>query len=148
MSDSEAQIKALVEEWAAAVRAKDVDRMLRQYADDVLVYDLAAPLQTSGKAHLREHWAAWFASIEGPLGCEHDQLEITAGSEVAFCTALTHNTGRRKDGVKMDFWVRATVGFRKLSGEWKVTHEHVSVPFDMETTKACFDLRPQAKHYE
>ena len=142
MSASAAQIKALVEEWATAVRAKDVDRMLVHYADDVLVYDLAAPLETKGKSYLREHWSGWFASIDGPLGCEHHHLEITAGDEVAFCTALTHNSGTRNDGVKLDFWVRATVGFYKISGEWKVIHEHVFVPFDMETTKACFDLKP------
>lgn len=142
MSENDAQIQGLVEEWAAAVRAKDVDRMLRHYADDVLVYDLAAPLETQGKAYLREHWTAWFASIDGPLGCEHEHLKITASDEVAFCTALTHNTGTRKDGVKMDFWVRVTVGLRKVSGGWKVIHEHVSVPFDMETTKACFNLQP------
>lgn len=135
MNASAAQIEGLVEEWAAAVRAKDVDRMLVHYADDVLVYDLAAPLETKGKAHLREHWSSWFASIDGPLGCEHHHLEITSGDDVAFCTALTHNSGTRKDGVKLDFWVRATVGFHKVSGEWKVIHEHVSVPFDMATSR-------------
>ena len=39
-------------------------------------------------------------------------------------------------------WVRVTVGYRKLDGEWVVTHEHVSVPFYMDTGKAACDLKP------
>jgi hypothetical protein len=31
---------------------------------------------------------------------------------------------------------------RKIDGQWKVVHEHVSVPFDMETGKAMLDLKP------
>ena len=39
------------------------------------------------------------------------------------------------------YW-RATVCFRKLDGEWTVTHAHTSVPFDMETWRAALDLEP------
>jgi ketosteroid isomerase-like protein len=46
------------------------------------------------------------------------------------------------DGEINDVWVRATVCFRKIDGHWKVTHEHMSVPYDMETSKASVDLKP------
>jgi hypothetical protein len=29
-----------------------------------------------------------------------------------------------------------------MDGELKITHEHFSVPFDMESNKALFDLKP------
>jgi hypothetical protein len=39
--------------------------------------------------------------------------------------------------------VRATIGFAKISGTWKATHEHVSVPFYMDgSNKAAIDLKP------
>ena len=56
--------------------------------------------------------------------------------------SLDHLTGTRTDGEKTDVWVRATVCFRKIDGQWKVTHEHISVPFDMETFKASVHLKP------
>ena len=31
-----------------------------------------------------------------------------------------------------DLWFRATLGFRKIDGEWTITHEHSSVPFYMD----------------
>jgi ketosteroid isomerase-like protein len=37
---------------------------------------------------------------------------------------------------------RKTVCFCKIDGRWKVTHEHISLPFDMETFKASVDLKP------
>ncbi len=49
---------------------------------------------------------------------------------------------RLKGGGKVDMWVRATVCFRKTAGEWTVTHEHDSVPFDVESGKASLDLKP------
>jgi ketosteroid isomerase-like protein len=36
-------------------------------------------------------------------------------------------------------WTNAV---RKIGGQWKVTHEHLSVPYDMETGKASLDLKP------
>jgi len=38
--------------------------------------------------------------------------------------------------------MRATVGYRRSGGQWQVIHEHWSAPFDMETQKALFDLKP------
>jgi ketosteroid isomerase-like protein len=45
-------------------------------------------------------------------------------------------------GQEIDIWLRATVGYRKTDGRWLVVHEHVSVPIDMESGKALFDLKP------
>jgi len=33
-------------------------------------------------------------------------------------------------------WWRATVCYRKMDGEWKITHEHNSVSFDVKSGKA------------
>jgi ketosteroid isomerase-like protein len=39
-------------------------------------------------------------------------------------------------------WMRTTMFYRKVAGEWRITHEHVSVPFDMQSFKALLDLNP------
>ncbi len=51
--------------------------------------------------------------------------------------------GARTSGQEAHVWVRVTVGFRKVDGTWKVTHEHASVPFHMDGSfKAAVDLGP------
>jgi ketosteroid isomerase-like protein len=37
-------------------------------------------------------------------------------------------------------WLRATIGFRQVAGDWKIVDEHDSVPFDGETTAALVTL--------
>jgi PhnB protein len=43
----------------------------------------------------------------------------------------------------MDIWIRATVCLRRIEGEWKIAHEHTSVPFYMDgSARAAVDLKP------
>ena len=138
----EAQIRKLIDDVAAAVRAKDVNGVLSAYALDVLSFDVVDPLQYVGSAAARKRAEEWFASFEGPIGYEIRDLSITAGDTVAFCHSLNGINATRTDGGTLDMWVRATVGFRKVDGTWKVTHLHSSVPFDVESGKASLDLKP------
>ena len=56
---------------------------------------------------------------------------------------LAHLTGTKKDGEKIDVWLRSTTGLRRIAGAWKITHQHTSVPFYMDGSyKAAVDLKP------
>src|ERR671914_998089 len=66
------------------------------------------------------------------IGYEIRDLSITTGDDVAFSHSLNRISGTRTNGEETDVWVRATVGFRKIDGKWRVAHEHVSVPFHMD----------------
>ena len=44
-SGDEAQIRKLIEQWAAALRAKDLEGVLATFAPGARTYDLAPPLQ-------------------------------------------------------------------------------------------------------
>jgi len=143
MASDEAQIRERIDQWAKALRAKDVDGLMSHYAPDILVFDLAPPLQYEGAVAYRKNWADWFPSFQGPVGYEIRYLNITTGDDVAFCHSLNRISGLRTSGEQTDVWVRATVGFRRIDGKWMVTHEHVSVPFYMDgSDKAALDLKP------
>jgi hypothetical protein len=38
-------------------------------------------------------------------------------------------------------FTKLTVGLQKRNGQWLMIHDHVSMPFDMETMQAVADLR-------
>ena len=138
----EREIRALMDDLASAIHAKDVNALMAHYAPDVLTFDLLAPLQHSGADAIRKRVSEWFSSFQGPIGYEVRNLSITVGDDVAFCHSLTGSNGTRKDGTKIAMWWRATNGFRKIGGKWIVTHGHSSEPFDMQTGKALLDLKP------
>lgn len=139
----EAQIRQLLEGWARAIRAKDVDGVMSAYAPEVVWFDLAPPLRYMGADAYRKSWGEWFATWQGSIGYEVRDLSITIGEDVAFHHSLNRIHGTRTGGEETDVWVRATVCLRKIDGKWMVTHEHFSVPFYMDGSyRAAVDLRP------
>jgi PhnB protein len=139
--DDVKQIRNLIDDWAAGLRTKDATRVKRHGTKDMVHFSLAPPLiaDESGAYGLE----AWFDTWQGPLGYELRDLEIVTGDGVAFSHSLNHLTGTKKSGETSDVWFRSTLGFRKVNGEWKIAHEHESVPFLMDgSDKAALDLKP------
>jgi ketosteroid isomerase-like protein len=76
------------------------------------------------------------------MGYEIVGLQVVAAFDVAFCYGLHHITCTTKDSQKIDMHWRSTQAFQRLDGNWKIMHEHGSVPFDMKTGKTSLDLKP------
>lgn len=139
----EAKIRALIEERAKAVRARDIDGAVADLAPDVVAFDVINPLQNKGADAVRKRIADWFSSFAGTtLGYEIAELSITTGDDVAFSHSLNQVKGTKADGQEIEMCWRATTCYRKIDGQWLVTHEHSSVPFDPETGKASLSLKP------
>ena len=139
---AEAEIHALIEEQAEAIRAKDIDGSVASYAPDVLLFDVVNPLRSRGSDAARKRLAEWFSSFQGPISCEVRDLAVAAGDIVAFCHSLKRVSATTMAGQRLDMWWRATICFRKVDGAWQVTHEHASVPFDAVSGRASLDFEP------
>jgi ketosteroid isomerase-like protein len=136
--NAEMQVRALIEDRASAVRAKDVERAMAVVAPDFLMFDVVKPMQSVGSEGSRKRTREWFSSFAGPIGCETRGLNITADGDVAFSHCLNRYSGTRTDGAKVEMWVRVTSCYRRIGGRWFLTHEHGSVPFD--SPKAPLDV--------
>ena len=137
------EVRALVEDWAKSVRAKNVESVMAHYTPDVVTFDLAPPLQYAGADPIRKNLAEWFPTFIGPLGYEVRDLTIAASGDVAFCRAFNRISGKRASGEETDVWVRMTLGCKKINGTWIIAHEHASVPFYMDGSyKAAIELKP------
>jgi predicted dithiol-disulfide oxidoreductase (DUF899 family)/ketosteroid isomerase-like protein len=144
LANDEARVSELIADWAAAVRTKDVDRVISHCAVDVVSFDLAPPLQYAGRQALGKSLAEWFSTFDGPIGYDVHDLSVTAGGDVAFCRSLNRIRGKRTNGDVTDVWVRATIGCRRVGGRWLIAHEHASVPFYMDgSDRAALDLTPK-----
>jgi PhnB protein len=139
----ETEIRNALEEWAEALRAKNVDGVLAFYTPDVRAFDAAPPLEHDREA-MRRGLEEWFPSWRGPIGYEFRDLRVTASADVAFGTSLVRLTGERTDGEATDVWMRSTVCLRMVGGWWIFAHVHLSVPFAMDGSyRALVDLKPQ-----
>ena len=138
----EVQIRKLIDDRIEATRSKNVEGAMASIGPDVLLFDVVNPLRYSGSDALRKRAEEWFSSFQGPLGLDVCDLSIATGDGVAFSYSLNRVSATRIDGKKLDMWWRSTVCYRKIDGRWMVTHEHNSVPFNVETGRASLDLKP------
>jgi ketosteroid isomerase-like protein len=136
-----ADIRRILQERLQALLDKDAAALTADYAPELLSFDLAPPLATRGVD--RPALERWLAGWDGPVAGEIQDLDITVGGDVAFCTSLNRMAAAAKRGEPMDIWVRSTLGLRKRDGSWRIVHEHVSVPFYMDGSgRAAVDLKP------
>jgi uncharacterized protein (TIGR02246 family) len=136
------EIRRFIDERIQAVRAKDIDALVSTFAPDVLTFDVVNPLLSTGRDAIRERLGNWFSSFQGPIDFEIRDLTITASDNVAFCHGLSHVSGTRTDGSEISMFYRTTICCRKMGDNWIITHEHDSVPFNVENGRASLDLIP------
>lgn len=132
--DEEA-IRKRVDDYIAAIHAKDLERVMVIFAPDLVSFDLEAPLQHMGAKSKRANWTKAFAVYEAPIGYEIKDLVITLNDDLAMTRSVNRISGTLNNGKKTSYWVRWTTCFQKIEGIWYITHDHVSVPLDIKTGK-------------
>jgi ketosteroid isomerase-like protein len=132
-------------DWAKAYEAKDIDGVMDLYApnDAFTAYDIVAPLQLKGSQAYRQDYTDFFAQFSGPLHVEDQDVHYIIQDNLAVAYGLEKLSGRLIDGTAFKGWMRFTDALQRMHGRWYVVHEHVSVPVDMNSGKARFDLTPQ-----
>jgi uncharacterized protein (TIGR02246 family) len=128
MSNEESEIRALIERWANAVHAGDMDGVLADHAEDMVMFDVPPPSEVRGKAAYRDTWPPFFQYQVKGAAFEIASLDVTAGNDVAFAHALLRCGTDEEFRKDPDNRLRLTIGLRKLGGRWAVAHEHHSFP--------------------
>src|ERR1700753_165123 len=91
-------IRNVVESWAAAVRLRDYDGILRDHSSDVVMFDVPPPFQSVGIEAYKQTWDLFFSGAPEPIVFDIDSMTIMAGSDVAFVVATMHCTEPGPDG--------------------------------------------------
>ena len=125
---NEAAIRELVQSWARAVRAKDLDGILANHSTDILMFDVPPPLQSKGIEAYKKTWELFFSWSNDPVVFDIKDMDIIAGSDVAFVAALMRCAGTEKNGERIELEFRLTIGLRTIGDQWMVLHEHHSIP--------------------
>jgi uncharacterized protein (TIGR02246 family) len=125
---SESAIRALIERWAAAVRAGDLDGVLADHSEDIQMFDVPPPNEVRGIDAYRETWPPFFEWLRRGAAFEIVSLDVTAGMDVAFATALLRCGTEEQLAKDPDNRLRLTIGLRREGDRWVVSHEHHSFP--------------------
>jgi len=124
---NETQIQELVENWVAAVKARDIDAILLHHSDEIIMFDVPEPFQSTGIGAYKKTWDTFFAATKTGV-FDIQTLKIVAGEDVAFCFATMKCIDRNASGVYEELDFRLTIGLKKIAGQWTILHEHHSIP--------------------
>jgi ketosteroid isomerase-like protein len=124
---NEAQIRLLIENWALAVRNKDMDGILAHHSADMVMYDVPPPFQSIGIEAYRKTWDTLFKYTK-PGVFDIEELNIKAGEHIAFCYATMKCSDKSDSDEFVDLPFRLTIGLEKTDGQWVIVHEHHSIP--------------------
>src|SRR5262245_44298808 len=105
----EAAIRELVESWAKAVRIKNLNGILANHSTDVLMFDVPPPLQSSGIEAYKKTWELFFSWSQDSGVFDITEMNITAGDDVAFVTALMRCAGTEENGERIELEFRLTI---------------------------------------
>jgi uncharacterized protein (TIGR02246 family) len=129
MTEDKRQIRSLIERWAQAVHAGDLDAVLADHSTDIVMFDVPPPKEgVRGIDAYRETWPPFFEWQRRGAVFDIVELGITAGEDVAFAHALLRCGTAEELDRDPDLRLRLTVGLRKDGDRWIVTHEHHSFP--------------------
>ena len=132
--DAIGSVRSHIDNWAAAVRAHDLNGVLRHHADDMVMFDVVGPLRIDGKEAYARTWTESFFPWHGTTGrFELRDLAVEADDRVAFASALIDCAGT-ENGKAAAFTLRLTIGLVRRGGSWTVIHEHHSEPLPFDTS--------------
>ncbi len=125
--ENETDVRDLIENWAKAVRIRDINSILGFHSEHLVMFDVPEPFQSDGLEAYRKTWEVFFQFTK-PGVFNILELNVIAGNKVSFafgklqCLDKTNNN----DYTPLDF--RLTIGLKKIKGIWTILHEHHSIP--------------------
>jgi uncharacterized protein (TIGR02246 family) len=127
VSADEDEIEDLLREWAAAIRARDLEGVVARHTENVLMFNVPPPSRgLRGIAEYRASWPPFFEYIASGAEFEFVELKVTTGVVVAYASALLRCGTPDELARDPDNLLRLTVGLRRIDGEWRIAHEHHS----------------------
>ncbi len=127
-TSDEVELRGIIARWAKAVRDEDRAAIRADHDPDMLMFDVPPPFLSRGLDAYMKTWDLFFGCVPKPVEFDFEDIEITAGQDVAFATAVGKCLSRDQNGEKENLQFRLTMGFHKRDGRWRIVHEHHSLP--------------------
>ncbi|HLX21037.1 MAG TPA: SgcJ/EcaC family oxidoreductase [Gaiellaceae bacterium] len=122
----------MIDEYVAAVHAKDAAAFADLYTEDARNFDMWAPGLNEGRDTIRAMADGWFSGVgTDEIRVEFQDVQETLGDDVGVLHAFIRFSGVSADGEELRSMTnRITWGLRRTPDGWKIAHEHTSAPLD------------------
>ena len=130
----EAAIRNLIANWSRAVERKDAEGIVEAYTPHTVLYDVTLPVV--GKDAIKALWERCFPFFPDRFRSEHQDVSVVVEDNLAIVYGFHRFVPGPADHPCGQFQSRVTAVFQRIEGEWRLIHEHASIPFKMEGSAA------------
>lgn len=134
-------VKHVFDRYVAAVKASDLNALMALYTDDVHIFDMMEPFERHGIEAWREMAGAWLGEKGATQDCLIEDLNVIESGDIAVARAAVRYGVTMADGTHHTMWNRGTWTLQRIDSDWKIIHEHTSVPLGSEDMQPRFDAR-------
>lgn len=135
---TEEDVRGVIQNWDDSFCSRDLDRMMSLYAGNVVIFDAIPPFFHIDLAAFRRKCAACLPYFPEVFATESKNMRIAVDHDLGVMHRLLRYTMEDENHPAAQTWLRQTSCRKLTAGELKIFHEHVSLPFDPETSKAHF----------
>lgn len=132
--------------YKEATHEKNVEKFLSFHAEDVHLYDCWGSWEITGMSNWSEVVKEWFSELNDAgeyLQVEFYHTKVEESDTVAFVHSdvlfAAYNEQSREK--LRQITNRFTFGMRKTGEYWYITHQHSSLPIDIQNGKGMFNLK-------
>ncbi|MDM5329031.1 nuclear transport factor 2 family protein [Neobacillus sp. CF12] len=146
MTEGFFKVQDILENYKTAIHEKDVEKFISMYAPEMHIYDCWGNWESKGISSWKENVVDWFNGLSEDdvlLKVDFNDLAVEENLNLAFIhCAVTFAAHQVESGEKLrQMTNRFTFGLKKVNESWVITHEHSSLPINMETGMGIFNLK-------
>jgi ketosteroid isomerase-like protein len=130
------------ERYAKAAWDKNAEMMVDLYSKDVVIFDMWDKGFYTGLDDTRKMILEWFEHLgTDKVNVKFEDIQIKEDDACAFGYGFIKFAGISKEGVVLrSMKNRLSLAFVKTDNQWKVIHQHISLPIHSSDLKANFTI--------
>ncbi len=128
------EIVDLLHEWDSAITGLDIQNVLKLCVSDVRFFDLST--EVHGLEAYEQKWNLYKPYMLHGVTIQRHDVTIHVEPHLAFIHGYVKLTPANAEKVKWlpsVKWCRTSLCLKKEQGQWKMVHQHISVPVEIET---------------
>ena len=120
VSDDINAIRNIEDQWMAANKAKDINKVISIFAPDAVTLEPNKPI-TIGIEAIKKSWELWFSDttyLHNAITYTIDNIEVSTSGDLGYARGSTHYSIKTPNGpAKYDD--KFVDVYKKFDGEWK-----------------------------
>lgn len=132
--------ESVLERYSEAVRTLDKQALLALYSPELRMFDMMAPFEIHGPEGFALRVSQWFDEIdEKDPKAEATDIESKVVDGLAYMTMLMRYSDAGENDERRSMTNRLTWVLVPDGDDWKIIHEHTSVPLSEEDMTPIYE---------